>query len=420
MNKVNNKALIKDTIMMYLMSIVKLAIPLISLPYLTRVLSVDCYGGVSFGKSLVSIFQIIIDFGFVLSATKDIVEIKNKDGIKEKIGSTFYAQLMLAIMVMIVSFVISFSLEILEGFEWFVILSTLNSVVTIFLFEYVFKAYQKMNYVTIRFVIVKLISLVLTLLFVKRDADILLMPIFDICSSAIAVVMVAWQLKKMCIKIDLSFIRIKEAYLELKKSFVYFVSEFATKIYGVLGIVVVGFVLGKTDVAYWTLAMYMLTAVHVLYNPIVNSVYPEMLKNKSLKLIHKVMVIYIPIILFGCLLVFLFGESVINLFFSDKYIVSAKVFKVMIPVLVLSFVSFMYGSPCLIVLEKQKWQVLSISLGIVVQMLGMAILIMTETFDLTNLAIIRCVSELVVCLARVCVVYKNKSNFNQFAQTKTN
>jgi len=213
MNKVNNKALIKDTIMMYLMSIVKLAIPLISLPYLTRVLSVDCYGGVSFGKSLVSIFQIIIDFGFVLSATKDIVEIKNKDGIKEKIGSTFYAQLMLAIMVMIVSFVISFSLEILEGFEWFVILSTLNSVVTIFLFEYVFKAYQKMNYVTIRFVIVKLISLVLTLLFVKRDADILLMPIFDICSSAIAVVMVAWQLKKMCIKIDLSFIRIKEAYL---------------------------------------------------------------------------------------------------------------------------------------------------------------------------------------------------------------
>ena len=47
----------------------------ISLPYLTRVLSVDCYGSVSFVKNLITYFQIIVDFGFLFSATKDLVKI---------------------------------------------------------------------------------------------------------------------------------------------------------------------------------------------------------------------------------------------------------------------------------------------------------------------------------------------------------
>ena len=57
-----SKTLVNNTIMMYLMTIAKLVVPLISLPYLTRVLSVDCYGTVSFVKSLMSYFQIFIDF----------------------------------------------------------------------------------------------------------------------------------------------------------------------------------------------------------------------------------------------------------------------------------------------------------------------------------------------------------------------
>ncbi len=75
----NKKKLVLNTIYMYILSFAKLVIPLISLPYLTKVLSVECVGSVSFIKSIISYAQIMIDFGFLLSSTKDIVGlIRNK------------------------------------------------------------------------------------------------------------------------------------------------------------------------------------------------------------------------------------------------------------------------------------------------------------------------------------------------------
>ena len=52
--------MINNTIMLYLMTIAKIIFPLITLPYLTRILSVDSYGVVSFVKS----YMVYIQFWF--------------------------------------------------------------------------------------------------------------------------------------------------------------------------------------------------------------------------------------------------------------------------------------------------------------------------------------------------------------------
>ena len=44
------------------------------LPYLTRVFSTSTYGVVTYAKTVMNYMQIFVDFGFVLSATKDIVK----------------------------------------------------------------------------------------------------------------------------------------------------------------------------------------------------------------------------------------------------------------------------------------------------------------------------------------------------------
>ena len=55
----------------------------------------------------------------------------------------------------------------------------------------------------------------------------------------------------------------------------------------------IGFLLTKTDVAHWNLTMQLITAVHALYNPIISSMYPIMIKEKSLKIVHKIILIYL-------------------------------------------------------------------------------------------------------------------------------
>ena len=86
----------KNSAMLMAMNIAKMIFPLLTLPYLTRVLSKDCYGSVVYVKSVITYLQILVDFGFVLSATKDIVRARQDKAAQEKIiGDVLLARLWL-------------------------------------------------------------------------------------------------------------------------------------------------------------------------------------------------------------------------------------------------------------------------------------------------------------------------------------
>lgn len=67
------------------MNIAKMLFPLLTLPYLTRVLSTDCYGSVVYVKSVTTYLQLLVDFGFVLSATKSIFQAREDRARQERI-----------------------------------------------------------------------------------------------------------------------------------------------------------------------------------------------------------------------------------------------------------------------------------------------------------------------------------------------
>ena len=95
-----DKKILHNTIMLYLMVIAKIIVPLISLPYLTRVLSVEWYGSVSFVKAIAAYLQILIDFGFLLSVTKEIINAKkiSDEEVQKVVSNAFYAQFILSII----------------------------------------------------------------------------------------------------------------------------------------------------------------------------------------------------------------------------------------------------------------------------------------------------------------------------------
>lgn len=412
MDKTKTKTLINNTIMMYILSIAKLVIPLISLPYLTRVLTVECYGSVAFVKSLMSYFQILIDFGFLLSATKDIIDVvKKKQSPNTSIGDTFYAQLLLCGMSAVILTVCCFCLDILDGYVLYSFFSLGTNILSIFLFEYVFKAYEQMGKIAIRYVIMKLISLVLTLLFVKSDKDIMLMPIFDVLASIVVIVLVSFQLKKLGVKPEFNFKRIKGAWIALKSSFVYFISNFATTAFTALNTVLIGLFLSKTEVAYWSVTMQIVSAVQALYSPIINSVFPTMVKEKNLKIIHKIMLIYMPIILMGCVLILVLGDWAVPFVFGEQYLMSSTILKYLIPQLIFSFPAMLYGWPCLGAIDKNKETATSTIISAVVQVLGLVLLAIIGKFTILGIAIVRCLSELSLCVIRMSVVYRNKKKF---------
>lgn len=83
--------------MLYGMSIAKIVFPLLTLPYLTRVLSVESYGVVSYVKAVMQYMQLGVDFGFMLSGTRDIVKAKNDhEKLEKEVGDVLLARILLA------------------------------------------------------------------------------------------------------------------------------------------------------------------------------------------------------------------------------------------------------------------------------------------------------------------------------------
>lgn len=407
------KKVIGNTAMLYLMTIAKMVFPLLTLPYLTRVLSEESYGFVSYVKSCMTYIQLIIDFGFILSSVKDIVK---ANGDKEKIGTitgnTFLAKFMLALLSGVVLVVMCLTIKILQMNILFVILSFFAVATSLFLADFLFRGIEKMQYITIIYVISKGVSVALTFVFVHGDESLLWIPILDILTNVIAVAITLIILKRLKIKIKIS--NIKDCFLMIKDSFFYFLSSVATTAFSALNTLLIGiFITDLTQVAYWSLCLSMISAIQSLYAPICNGIYPHMIKEKNLGFIHKVLAIFMPVVAVGCVLCFFLAQTALRIIGGEKYVAAYDVFRWMIPILFFSFPAQVYGWPTLGAIGKVKETTLSTVIAAVFQVVGLLVLILAGWFTLINLAVVRGITELILMVIRMFITYKNKGEFTK-------
>ena len=402
----------KNTTMLYLMNIAKMIFPLITLPYLTRVLSVESYAVVAYVKAVMQYVQIALIFGFTLSATKDIVNAGgDSNTIGEITGAVLEAKGILSGIAAVVLFVMVLFIPLLRENPLYTFLAFINIVITEMLADFLFQGVDRMEVITVRFVISKLISTFLTFVFIKNDADILLIPVFDILGSAVALVLVLIEIKKMRIKIVKAPIR--NALTKLKESTVYFISNMASTAFGALNTLLVGIFANKADVSYWSLCMQLVAAVQSMYTPITNGIYPSMVRTKSIRLIKRILLIIMPIVTVGCVTCIVFSEFFVTFVGGQQYAPAAGVFRAMVPVLFFSFPGVLLGWPALGSIGKQKETTMTTVITAVVQVLGLVALIVIGKFTLINIAILRCATDLLMLILRGSYCYRFRHEFSR-------
>ena len=260
-----NRKIVNNTVMLMIFNISKIIFPFITLPYLTRVLTTDTYGNVTYVKTVMNYMQIFVDFGFVLSATKDIVKSKNnKDEMEKVIGDTMVARIILGLLGFLIVLILSFALPILRNNILYTMLSYMAVFLSIFLMDFLFRGIEKMHIITIRFIVMKTISTILTFFLIKNDSDLLFIPILDIISSLIAILLVFWEMKKMNIKIRFS--KLRNSISEIKDSFVYFLSSVASTSYNAFSTIMIGIYITSTEVAYWGICIQIIGTTQACYS----------------------------------------------------------------------------------------------------------------------------------------------------------
>ena len=131
--KVNEKKIIKNTSMLYLLNMAKIVFPLITLPYLTRVLSVETYGVVAYVKAFMQYMQLVVDFGFLLSGTKDVaLALGDREKINHEIGNIFVARILLCVVAFIALMIAALFIPILRQHLLYTVLSYGSVFLTVF------------------------------------------------------------------------------------------------------------------------------------------------------------------------------------------------------------------------------------------------------------------------------------------------
>lgn len=405
-----NKKIAGNIVFLYGFSFAKIILPLITLPYLTRVLSVDAYGVVSYTKSVIAYFQLFIDFGFMLSGTKKIVRCKgDKAATSRLMTDILVSKGFLVILSIPVLVVLSFCIPIFKGYEFFLYLSFIPVALTIFLFDFVFRGLEKMHLLTIRFLMMKGISAALTFVFVHGDTDIMWIPVLDTIGSVLAIIFVIAELKKE--GLGLKFSRFSSAISELTDSAVFFVSNMAQTVFSALNTIIIGLFLNAADVAFWSLCMQMVTAVQTMYQPITDGIYPQMVATKDLSIVKKIMKIFMPVITIGCIFTLAVSRYALLIIGGAKYIAAENVLRLLVPVMFFGFPCIIFGWPTLGAINKDKLVTFSTIIGALFQLISLVLLGVTGHFNIFSIAICRSLTEIILCGIRFCFFIQNRTEF---------
>lgn len=161
-----------------LIQIASYAFPLITMPYLARVIGVDGFGKIAFASAVVVWFQTITDWGFNFSGTREVA--RNADD-NSKLSEIYSNILWSRLLLMIICFGILIALIFIIPKFWdnrYVILLTFLLIPgNIFCPDWFFQGLQKMKFMTISNVIAKSVFTGAVFIFIRNSGDYLLQPL---------------------------------------------------------------------------------------------------------------------------------------------------------------------------------------------------------------------------------------------------
>lgn len=404
------KKIKQNTFWLVIFQLAKMVFPFLTLPILTRRLTIDTYGDLTFIKTVMNFMQIFIDFGFMLSATKEIAKV-NKDlsKINQILADTMLARLLLGLFGFIIILILSLVMPILRRNFLFTLFSFSAVFLSIFLFDFLFRGLEIIHIMTIRFVLMKTISVLLTILFVHEDSQILLIPLFDILSSIFAIFLVAFEIRRIELKFTTP--NLKSSLIALKNSFIYFLSDISATTFNALSTIIIGLVFSSTEVALFGLSIQIIGAVQALLGQLSGGIYPNMVRQKSLSFIKKVFQKTLPGVFLFTIVVTIFSPFALQILAGNKYLAAAPIIQILSVTIFLSYCNVLLGWPTLGVINRQKSVTISTITSTVFNLGLLLIFLVCQKLNLVAVAIIRVITELILFAIRFYFFKKYRSDF---------
>lgn len=343
----DGKVLFSNFAYLSLLQVAGYVFPLITMPYLARVIGPSGFGKIAFASAIMVWIQTIADWGFNYTATREVA--KYRDDI-EKVSEIFSTVLVARCFLVFLSF---FALCLLVVFipefrdNITIIFVTFLMVPGHVLFpDWFFQAMERMKYITILNIISKLFFTIAVFVFIKDENDYILQPLFVslgfVVSGIIALyyIFVKW-------KVRFVFPKINEVFCAIKKSTDVFINNLMPNLYNSFSVVLLGMFAGTISNGIYDAGKKFVVILTNLLSVLSRVMFPYLVRKQDK---HNLYAKISLVISFSCsIILFIFAPLIIRSFFGQQFIESIVVLRIISFVVFFVVMASVYGTNYLIV-----------------------------------------------------------------------
>lgn len=166
------KSLKLNALLNGLRSLMSVIYPLITFPYVSRVLSVSGIGKYNFSSSIISYFSLIAALGISTYAVREGAKIRNnKKAINSFTNEMFTINIVSALIAYLLLFTCLYLFVQLHNYITGILVFSIEIGFSVISVDWLFTVYEDFFYITIRSIFFQVISIILLLIFVRKSSD---------------------------------------------------------------------------------------------------------------------------------------------------------------------------------------------------------------------------------------------------------
>lgn len=359
LDRFRNNSLIENIFSLTILNGLNLLLPLATIPYLVATVGSAHYGVYSIVYSIIQYVLLVNSYGFSYTSTKQIAQNRDDiDTVSWIFCSTILARVLLAVVAILVcaGIVIFF----FEDYFFLYILGLGIVVGDILNPVWLFQGMENMKYLTICNGIAKISFTLLIFVFVRESSDyiyiILLNSIGFLLSGFVSLI-----IARRIFHVKFVWVGVKDAWKQIQEGKVVFFSSVFTNLFNNSFVVILGLFLSESSVGIYAAVDKIIKAAKILVDPITNALFPHMSRKfhgnrngdnvRRLFNYGKLLAFLLVII---AIVLDLTAPLVCDIFLKSIADESARMIRLLSPVILLGGLNYVFGVVGLINLGCQK------------------------------------------------------------------
>lgn len=326
--------------------------PLISMPYLARVIGADGFGKIAFASAIVVWIQTISDWGFNLTATRDVAQNRdNKELVSRIISNVLWARSVLTLLSGIILLLVVLLVPYLRENADIIFVTFLLVPGYILFPEWFFQAIEKMKYTTFFNLFLKLVFTVAVFVFIHKREDYLIQPLLTTIGYLLCGIGALYLIFKKW-----GYTLYKPQWIEIFKtirnSTDVFVNNLMPNLYNSFSVMLLGFFGGSTANGIYDGGNRFPSIFYQFQSVLSRAFYPFLSRRPDKHSFYAKLNIVSALV--GSVILVLISPLIIKIMLGDEFEKSVVVMQILSFSVVFLAMGYTYGTNFLIINHKEK------------------------------------------------------------------